>query len=109
MDLVDQYRELRPIEISGMGLGYEKACQQMLEAGLKWLETNPNANLTVKTLKGVYGIATPENDAEELSQTITDEVEGCTGAMHHAVLSHLYHIHTLGLEEWHKKVLEDRG
>lgn len=78
-------------EISGFGGGYESCCQDMLEAGVKWLNKNRNADVKVLESPQIYGIikeGTPET--EQLSKAVLDGAKGeATGAMHHAVMSRL--------------------
>ena len=75
-------------EISGFGEGYEKACRVMLDSGLQWLDKNPDAEPKFKGNSAVYGVIIEDNDdAKALSEAVTDNVDGCTGAMHHAVVS----------------------
>jgi len=89
------------ISISGMGGGYEEACQTMLQAGYEWLQKNKKATLKAETIQNVFGILTPKSkDAEALSKAATDCVEDCTGAMHQAVMSHLFFINKNGVEAW---------
>ena len=74
-------------EISGFGGGYEQTCRNMLAAGLEWLDLHPNADPRFKEMKGVYGVLLDDNDdAKALSEAVTSVDEGCTGAMHHAVI-----------------------
>lgn len=81
-------------EISGFGGGYEACCQDMLEAGVKWLAAHPNADLQGRTLKNVYGIFdATSDDAKALEKAATDAAKGeATGAMHHAVMDRLFWI-----------------
>lgn len=104
-------------DISGMGGGYEEACQKMLQAGYDWLvdrrekarmEKGTSLNLQTSGFKGVYGIIEPESeDAKELSKAVTDAVDDCTGAMHQAVMGHLFYINKHGIEAWKKEVSKD--
>lgn len=86
-------------EISGFGGGYENACQDMLEAGVKWLQENQDVRLKAKGVEGVFGFFEPTSkEAKRLEAAmlvpVTDE-EGeseISGAMHHAVMSRLFWI-----------------
>lgn len=81
-------------EISGFGGGYEALCQDMLEAGVKWLVKHPqNHKLEGQTIKNVYGIFdATSDDAKALEAAVLAAGDGCTGAMHHAVMSRLFWI-----------------
>ena len=98
-------------EISGFGGGYEKCCQDMLEAGVKWLNAHANADLKGHTYANVYGVMMADSDdAKDLSKCISDASgpDGCTGAMHQAVLSNLFYIAKHGWHKyaWHKYAVE---
>jgi hypothetical protein len=107
-----QYRDIRDIiDLSGFGQdsGYENACQKMLQKGYEWLQEHPNAILTAKSYKNVYGIFDPESvDAKKLSGIIVKEVPDCSGAMHQMVMLHLFYIHQHGVDKWIKDVREKR-
>ena len=94
-------------EISGFGGGYEKDCQDMLEAGVKWLTSNvERRELSASGLKGVYGIFEPDSeDAKALSAAVISAVEDCSGAQHHSVMARLFWIARNG---WDKYVEEVR-
>ncbi len=78
-------------EISGFGGGYEDCCQDMLEAGVKWLHEHAAADIKVLENPHIYGIieeGTPETEA--LSEAVIAAAKGeATGGMHHAVMSRL--------------------
>lgn len=79
-------------EISGFGGGYEECCQDMLEAGMKFLEAqSPGFDPVFKGYEGVFGLITEDNeDAKNLTKATIDAAKGeATGAMHHAVVSRL--------------------
>ena len=96
-------------EISGMGGSYEQACRDMLFAGLKWWDEHPAADPHFHGYEGVYGIITEDNDdARELSKAITAVSEGCTGAMHQAVVEHIMAIHKNGWE-WYTAAMTEGG
>ena len=92
-------------EISGFGGSYEKVCQDMLEAGVKWVVAHDSADLRASELKNVTGLLTPESDdAKELSELVVEVTGGeCSGAMHHAVMGRLMWISEHG---WSKYVEE---
>jgi hypothetical protein len=81
-------------EISGFGGGYEACCQDMLEAGVKWLEEHKESDLHGKMLKNVYGIFIAEGeDAKAMERAVLDAAKGeATGAMHQAVMQRLFFI-----------------
>jgi len=89
-------------EISGFGGGYEKTCQDMLEAGVKWLNEHTKPDLQAKTLKNVYGIFSAESDDAKAMETAVLAATGgdCTGAMHHAVMSRLFYIAQNGWDQY---------
>lgn len=95
-------------EISGFGKNttYEKGCQNMLQAGYEWLEKRKKkAKLKGHTFKGVYGIFELDSpDAKELSKVTVDTEPECTGAMHQAVMQHLFYINGHGIDKWEKEV-----
>lgn len=80
-------------EISGFGNGYEECCQDMLEAGVKWLVANKDRReLNAHGFKGVYGIFIADSeDAKALEKAILDAAKGeATGAMHHTVMQRCF-------------------
>lgn len=89
-------------EISGFGGGYESCCQDMLEAGVKWIDAHPNPGLDGHGYKGVYGIFVPDSDdAKAMEKVMLDAAKGeATGAMHHAVMSRLFYIGRHGWEAY---------
>jgi hypothetical protein len=99
------------VEISGFGkeTEYEKACQQMLQQGWEWLQKHPKAKLKAHTYEGIYGFFECDSkDAKALSEAVTKNIDGgCTGAMHQAVMQHLFYIYYHGIEKWKKKVTKD--
>lgn len=77
-------------EISGFGGGYEKACQDMLEAGVKWLHEHPDAAIRLVQYKGIFGVVKEDSeDTKALSKAVTAVCDDCSGAMHHGVMSRL--------------------
>ncbi len=81
-------------EISGFGGAYEGCCQDMLEAGVKWLAAHPAADLTAHGFANVTGIFIADSDdAKGLERAILDAAKGeATGAMHHAVMARCFWI-----------------
>lgn len=78
-------------EISGFGGGYEACCQDMLEAGMRFLEGRASVDLRMTTFNNVYGVLIPDSDdAKALEEAVVQGSKGnATGAMHHAVMSRL--------------------
>lgn len=82
-------------EISGFGGGYEKVCQDMLEAGVKFIHDKhlSGGDVKVSEYANVYGICFPENQpTKDMERAVLDAGKDCTGAMHHAVMSRLAYI-----------------
>lgn len=81
-------------EISGFGGGYEDCCQDMLEAGVRWIHEHPTPDLAAHGYEGVYGLFVPDSeDAKALEEAIIGAAGGeATGAMHHAVMSRCFWI-----------------
>ena len=90
-------------EISGFGAGYEATCQDMLEAGVLWLLSNPDRrDIKIGEYEGIYGVALIEGaDGKELEQVVLRAAGGdCTGAMMHAVMRRLSYIRDHGWERY---------
>ncbi len=98
-------------EISGFGGDYETCCQDMLNAGVQWLQDNKNAKLEGHTFKNVYGVFVPDSqDAQELDRIVLDAAKGeATGAMHHAVMSRLLFIAQNGWEKYCEELKKDEA
>jgi len=92
-------------EISGFGGGYEKICRDMVIAGLKWLDNNPNADISYKEFKNIYGLTADESKDCQVMQEEMLKASGddCTGAMMQSTLNHVMYIHKNG---WDKYVQE---
>lgn len=92
-------------EISGFGGSYEKACRDMVLAGVKWFDGHPRANPRFHGFEGVYGIIAEDNeDAKALSKAMVDAAGGdCTGAMHQATVSHVLWIRKHSWKEYVEK------
>lgn len=89
-------------EISGFGGGYEECCQDMLEAGVKWLDEHPDADIVVLENPNITGFiweGTP--DTEELTKAVIAAAKGeATGAMHHTVMARLAFIKKRGWDTY---------
>lgn len=92
---------MKTIDISGFGGGYEAGCQKMLLNGLRFLNEHPDFDFKVyKSYRNVTGLCIGEGkSAEELDKAVCDGVDP-SGAMHHAVISHLSFIHSHGYDGW---------
>lgn len=89
-------------EISGFGGGYEKRCQDMLDAGVRWLEGRGNADLKGHGYQNVFGIFEADsNDAKQLEEVILAAAGGdATGAMHQTVMQRLFFISKNGWDKY---------
>ena len=88
-------------EISGFGGYYEKACQIMLDAGLQWFDSHPNADPKFKGVANVFGIILEDNeDAKALSRVVIHAIPDCSGAMHQATISAILWIRKNGWEKY---------
>ena len=104
-------------EISGVGFdsGYENACQDMLEAGVNWLNEHPQTDVKVLIYENIYGVCKEGNDeTKELSDAVCAAVPDCTGAMHQAVMTRLAFIAKNGWEKYcdelrARKLEEEKG
>ena len=95
-------------EISGFGGEYEEACRQMLRQGLQWCDAHPDAKPRYKGFENVYGLCIDDNeDAKQLDKALTADIPGGpTGAMHQAVVSHIFFIRANGWEAYCAKMRE---
>lgn len=106
-ELMKKIRDEEPFEtvdISGMSGGYERGCQLMLRAGIKFLKEHPDFHFDYQSFKNVYGLCWSDTPwGKQLDKVLMDAVEkegGCTGAMHQAVIGHLQYIHRHGYKKW---------
>ncbi len=100
----------RTVDISGMGGSYERACQLMLQAGIKYLENKSNFVWDYKEYQNVYGVCFSESEqAKRLDEAIMKSINGdCSGAMHQCVIGHLRYIHQNSYEKWLNEIGKDR-
>ena len=94
-------------EISGFGGEYEQGCQDMLEAGVKWLlaQSTQPVDIQYRGLSGVFGLCTSHNEkAQELDEAILGVVDDCSTMMHHAVISRLMYINKNGWDSYVSKL-----
>lgn len=90
-------------EISGFGGGYEQCCQDMLEAGVVWLNQHPEREeLRFKGYEGVFGWMKPVSDsAKQLEQAVlVASRREATGAQFHAVIERLLYISQNGWQSY---------
>lgn len=101
MEKIKGESEFETVDVSGFGSGYERACQLMIQAGIKFLKDN-EFHFDYYTYKGVYGICVSNAPwSKELDKALTEAVGGdCTGAMHQCVIGHLQYIHKHGYDKW---------
>ena len=91
------------VSISGFGGGYEDACQRMLQNGYDWLEKNESKKKRLRghSYKYVFGLFEADSkEAKELERAVMKGQDGATGAMHQAVMSHLFYIAAHGADAW---------
>ena len=109
MEKIKNETPFETIDITGMGSGYERACQLAIRAGMIWLESHPDFKFRVKSYKNIYGVAEIETYgikeyrelAEDLDKSMLEAVNNdMSGAMHQAIISHLKYIHENGYESW---------
>lgn len=100
----------RTIDISGMGEGYEDACQRMLWRGVQYLaERQPPIEMWEGTSQSPVIVGVLLTEGEELLSLEKYVMAGCrgaSGAMHQAVMNHLAWIHKKGQEDWLKTAEE---
>jgi len=85
--------DMKTIDISGFGGGYEDTCQQMLKRGVAWLVGHPEFDFK----KGFKSTGNPQ--IRELDLAMTKGLDP-SGAMYGTVLGHLKCIHEDGYNAW---------
>lgn len=78
-------------EISGFGGDYEKACRDMVKAGMQWIKDNPGVELVYD---GYW--ANHNQPMQELESHVAKVNYGCTGAMVATTLNHIMFAHKNG-------------
>lgn len=92
-------------EISGFGGGYEKACRDMVIAGMQWLDQHPKAKIKFATYSGVMGLITNESpDCEKMQKAMLKVNDGCSGAQMQACLTHIMFAHKNGWDKYVKEM-----
>lgn len=77
-------------EISGFGGGYEAACRAMVVAGLECWDLHPDADVSYKTIKNVFGLTTGESeDCKKMEKAMLAVNEGCSGAQMQSCKKHI--------------------
>ena len=98
----------KTVDISGMGGGYEEMCQRMLWRGVAHLaEAQPPIAMwkQAKSFENIYGVLITEGeDLKALEHSIIRDGDDVTGAMHQAVMGHLFYIHHHGQAAWLQEV-----
>ncbi len=98
--------------ISGFGGAYEDMCQRMLWRGVKHLEeVRPPVEMwkQAKAYRNIYGLLLTEgDDLKALEAAIIQDGDDVTGAMHQAVMGHLFYIHENGLDRWREELAKHR-
>lgn len=99
-------------DISGMGGGYENACQKMLWTGLNYLLKfdHPEDFLKGRSeFKHIYGIVNLPFAFDECKEEMLKAVNNdCTGAMMQVVTGHLKYITHNGFDKWHEEMKAGR-
>lgn len=108
-------------EISGFGdhgdpqgRKYEEMCQDMLEAGVKWVMAHPDVDLSIRhspQITGYFESNTPETKALEdaiLAASYDPETDRkeATGAMMHNVIMRVIYIAAQGWDKYVEQVME---
>lgn len=93
------------------GDGYEKCCQDMLEAGVKWLIDNPDCDLKIRSYHDVFGfVESLSDDAKALEATIVGASKNeATGAMVHGVMARLWFIRGNGWDKYCEELIKEEG
>lgn len=109
MEKIKDEEPFETVDVSGFGSGYERACQLMIQAGIKFLKDN-EFHFDYYTYKGVYGICTSDAPwSKKLDDALMEAAGGdCTGAMHQCVIGHLQYIHKNGYDQWLKTAKDER-
>lgn len=86
----------RTVDISGMGGGYENACQRMLKAALDFPGSK---NIGREDFDGM-GFAKSDKAKEMQGEMLKAVDNDCTGAMMGTTLGHFFYIQKHGREAW---------
>jgi len=109
MEKIRNDEQFETISLSGFGSGYERVCQMMLRAGIKFLDEN-EFHFDYQTIKGVYGVCFSDAPwSKKLDEVLLAAADGdCTGAMHQCVIGHLQKIKEHGYVWWLNNVPKER-
>ena len=98
-------------DLTGMGGGYENACQKMLWTGVKYMEEKRNTKILDgrKESNNIYGIVHLPQTFDECRKEMLKAVDNdCTGVMMRCVTGHLHYIAKNGLEKWQSEMKPHR-
>lgn len=101
--------KIKTWDLSGMGGGYENACQQMLWDAVRFLFKNKTSDIMLKQSPQVYGLMFVEGkDGKAFEEAMMENVKDCTGAMHQCVSNHAFYIGKNGYDKWYSELKEGR-
>lgn len=112
MSLQTKYRHTPAMgEISGMGGEHEKICQDMLEAGCKFLDDHPDMEIKVSGFQGVFGVVYADNEeTQELINTIVKASKSeANGAQIHQVIMILIYIKQHGWDSYVAEAIKNES
>lgn len=92
--------KFKTVDVSGMGGGYESACQAMIKAGLDW--QSANGPLTKSEFKDDSNPRSKDFERTLIKASNDD----CTGAMYFTAKNHAYLRFTKG-EAWYFEQFND--
>lgn len=88
-------------EISGFGGDYEKACRNMVIAGMEHLDKNHGSNPTFDQYENIFGLTTNENeDMKKLQNHMLEAEPHCSGAMMQACTNHVLYAYKNGWDKY---------
>jgi hypothetical protein len=83
---------------------YEASCWAALKAACEWWAAHPDADPLFTGFKDVFGLIQESNeDAKAISQAMEEASRpfgGMTGAIHHAVIGHVFAIREKGWDAY---------
>ena len=97
-------------EISGFGGGYEKCCQDMLEAGVKWLEADESRKRDLVRVTTVYNDPYNSKIVGELKKVIlsVDSAPMASVFMCYTVMTRLVYIAANGWDKYVEHLIAHR-
>ena len=87
-------------EISGFGGRYEDCCQDMLEAGVRWLQENPDAEVDFQEVDGQIRPIGEEGHGWKLETAVFASATDWTWSMHQGVMLRLSFVNSNGWEAY---------